>query len=351
MSVMHVKRLAVGVALTLAMAGTSAPLTGTVGPNGAIGGLTARFVDVNGVKARYYEAGQGEPMVLIHGGSTGGSSTANVWSRNIPGLAKRFHVFAVDRLGSGLSGNPANHEYGTPAQVQFIHDFVKALKLGPLHLVGHSAGGAIAFYLAIDHPAMFKTLTIVAHGPQNPPAASGPTRLEAALKKCPDQTVYDGLKCRVEALAWTPTTFDAEYWEADTFMATQPKSKEARTKVAAAQRDPQYAQQNAAYRERAWNRVRNDGALQLPVLMYAGKNDVLDWGVDEPVSMLRGVLGLFDIIGARNANVSMIVVNEGGHFMYREHPEKFNNDLISFVDFWKNRPAGGSKTQHLSLAR
>jgi hypothetical protein len=47
----------------------------------------------------------------------------------------------------------------------------------------------------------------------------------------------------------------------------------------------------------------------------------------------------------------MIVVNAGGHFMYREHPEKFNNDLIGFIDLWKNRPAGGSKTQHLSLVR
>jgi len=39
----------------------------------------------------------------------------------------------------------------------------------------------------------------------------------------------------------------------------------------------------------------------------------------------------------------MIVVNEGGHFMYREHPDTFNADLLAFVDFWKNRPAGGSK--------
>ena len=78
------------------------------GPDGSIGGLKAKFVDVKGVKTRYYDEGQGEPMVLIHGGSTAGSSTANVWSRNIPGLAKRFHVYAVDRLGSGLTGNPLN---------------------------------------------------------------------------------------------------------------------------------------------------------------------------------------------------------------------------------------------------
>jgi hypothetical protein len=59
----------------------------TANPDGAIGSLKAKFADVKGVKARYYEAGKGDPMVMIHGGFWASSSTANVWSRNIPGLA------------------------------------------------------------------------------------------------------------------------------------------------------------------------------------------------------------------------------------------------------------------------
>ena len=57
-------------------------------------------------RTRYYDAGQGDPIVMIHGGFTAGSSTANVFSRNIPALAKRFRVIAPDRLGCGLTGNP-----------------------------------------------------------------------------------------------------------------------------------------------------------------------------------------------------------------------------------------------------
>ena len=308
------------------------------GPDGSIGGLKAKFIDVAGVKTRYYELGQGEPMVLVHGGSTAGSSTANVWSRNVPGLAKRFRVFAVDRLGSGLTGNPLKDiDYATQGQVEHIYQFIRTLKLGQMHLVGHSAGGAIAFYLAIDHPGIVKTLTIVAHGPENPPAVDGPTRLEPELKKCPDQTTYAGLRCRVEKLAWTPTTFDAEYWEADEHMATQPKSKEARAKVVAGAGEPLRSQM-PAYRQQMWDKVRNDGVLQMPVLMFAGKQDVLDWGVDEPTAKLRGELGLFDILGARNPKVKMIVYNEAGHFPYREHVDQFNRDLIDFIDFWGHRP-------------
>lgn len=313
--------------------------------DGSIGGLKAKFVDVNGVKARYYEAGQGEPMVLIHGGSTGGSSTANVWSRNLPGLAKRFHVFAIDRLGSGLSGNPADHDYSNPAQVEFVYQFIKTMKLSQIHLVGHSAGGAVALYTAIEHPELFKTLTIVAHGPENPPAADGDTKLQPELLKCPNQEVYEGLKCRVEKLAWGGNTFDKEYWDADIQMATTAKSKEARAQVSEAQKNPEYAKRNAAYRQKAWDRIKAGALGQMPVLIYSGKQDVLDWGVNEPAAMMRGELGLFDILGTKNRNVQMIIVNEGGHFMYREHPELFNADLISFVDFWNRQAAAKKGTQ------
>ena len=331
---------AMAVALVLGGAATAAAQ-----PDGSIGGLKAKFVDVNGVKARYYEAGAGEPMLLIHGGSTGGSSTANVWSRNMTGLAKRFHVFAIDRLGSGLSGNPANHDYGNAAQVEFVYGFIKAMKLSQIHIVGHSAGGAVALYTAIEHPDLFKTLTIVAHGPENPPATDGDTKLNPELLKCPNQDVYEGLKCRVEKLAWGGNTFDKEYWDADIQMATTAKSKEARAKVAEAQRNPDYAKQGPAYRAKAWDRIKSGVLGQMPVLIYSGKQDVLDWGVNEPAAMMRGELGLFDILGTKNRNVQMIIVNEGGHFMYREHPELFNADLINFVDFWNRQNATKKGTQ------
>jgi hypothetical protein len=71
-------------ALFVILGGQAAASAATNDP-ASIQGLTSKFVDVKGVRTRYYEMGQGEPMVLIHGGSTAGSSTANVWSRNIPG--------------------------------------------------------------------------------------------------------------------------------------------------------------------------------------------------------------------------------------------------------------------------
>jgi 2-hydroxy-6-oxonona-2,4-dienedioate hydrolase len=331
-------RMALGLAAALGLAGggmTAAQAEEKPDPRSEIGGLHSKFVDVNGVKARYYEAGAGEPMVMIHGGFTAGSSTANVFSRNIAGLAKRFHVFAVDRLASGMSGNPLkDDDYTYQGDVDFVYGFIQELKLGPVHLVGHSAGGAIALYLAIEHPDVAKTLTILAMGPENPsPAPENKTRLD--LSKCPDQAQYEGLQCRVAMLAWLPNTFDDEYWSADRYMATLAKSQEARAKLnAGAGRSFDFP----AFKQKMLDKVREEGTLQMPVLLVAGKNDVLDWGVNDETAKLRGEMGLFEAIAAKNTKVQMIVITNGGHFMYREHPDEFNAYLSTFIDTWEKYP-------------
>ena len=100
-----------------------------------------------------------------------------------------------------------------------------------------------------------------------------------------------------------------------------------------------------------WDRVRNEGVLQMPVLLYAGKDDILDWGAGDPAARLQGELGLFDIIGARNKRVQMIVMNDAGHFMYREHPEVFIHDVAGFIDYWTRQPAGTARVEAPKAAR
>lgn len=304
-------------------------------PQSEIGGLKSKYVEVNGVKARYYEAGQGEPLVMVHGGFTAGSSTANVFSRNIPSLAKHFHVYAVDRLASGMSGNPTSDaQYSYQGDVDFVYNFIQTLKLGKVHLVGHSAGGAIVLYLSIEHPDIVRTLTILAVGPENPPQPQ--TKLANMLKKCPDQSQYAGLKCRVTELAWLPTTFDDEYWKADEYMAGLAKSKEARDKLRSGVGESQKAA--AAYRDKMLDRITAEGKLQMPVLMVAGKDDVLDWGENDATAQLKGEWALYDIISEKNTRAQFFVFNNAGHFMYREHPVEFDALLVTWLDYWKSNP-------------
>ena len=71
----------------------------------------SKFVDVNGIRTRYFEAGQGEAMVLVHGAQFGRAAGASHnWMPIFPSLAKHFHVYALDKLGMGLTDNPKSDE-------------------------------------------------------------------------------------------------------------------------------------------------------------------------------------------------------------------------------------------------
>jgi 2-hydroxy-6-oxonona-2,4-dienedioate hydrolase len=302
-----------------------------------IDGLKSKFIDVGGVHTRYYEEGRGEPIVLIHGGFIAGSSTANVWSRNVHGLAKKYRVIAIDRRASGMSGNPVDdgkYDYNYQGDVEFIYDFIKTMKLGRVNLVGHSYGGAIAFFTAALHPDVVKTVTIVARGPAN---GYRGTRLDEPLAKCGDDASFEGMQCRARLLGWLPTTFDDAYWKADSYMAWLPKSVEARKKMAAGAGEPARTKDFPDWRANIWESVKKGDAVQMPVLMFGGKQDEMDWSKDEQSSSMKGLLSLHDIITTKNPNVKLIIYSNAGHFMYREYPDQFNADLSGFIDYWNSK--------------
>ena len=101
-----------------------------------------KFIDVNGIATRYFEAGQGEPVVLVHGGQFGWFNCATDWDLNFDGLANDFRVFALDRIGQGHSDNPRDpSEYLLGTASQHLYDFMQAVGLERAHLIGHSRGG------------------------------------------------------------------------------------------------------------------------------------------------------------------------------------------------------------------
>ncbi|MEW5982604.1 MAG: alpha/beta hydrolase [Acidobacteriota bacterium] len=325
-----------GVSTLLAGSGTaSGQAAGDQG--GSIDALVSKFVDVGGVQTRYYDYGAGEPIVLVHGGSMGGASTANNFSRNIPGLAKRFRVIALDRITQGMTGNPkADEDYTNRGVVKHLHQFILTMKLGQIHLVGHSSGGSIVTNLAAEHPEIIRTLTVVTRGAPN---EDGPRKFAAILAKCPPDTAsYEHRKCRLLALGHTPETFSGNYADIDEYMGNLPKSVEGRRRMAAinARRPGWLAELNSAYRDEIEEKLRA-GILQMPILIYGAKQDTLAWSEQHPHAMMKGELSFFDLVGAKNQKVELVIINEAGHFPYREHPAQFNADLMQFIDFWTGR--------------
>jgi 2-hydroxy-6-oxonona-2,4-dienedioate hydrolase len=293
--------------------------------DGAIAGLTPKFIDVNGVTTRYYEAGEGEPLILVHGEGWSGHSSANTWSKTIPGLAKRFHVFAPDKLGSGMTGNPPDDkDYNIQGEIEHMLAFIKVMKLDKVHLVGQSRGGGLVFFLAVAHPEMVKTLVIV---DTLTAAPKGPNDHEETLGKCRHQPSWEAWKCRLQALSYRPeVAFDDELFDAGRYMASLPKSHETRAKRKAGAGEP-LRSQFKAWKKTVHARIESEAVLQMPVLIYWGRND--------PSALLARGLALFDVIARKNPRVRMFTVNDAGHFHYREYPDEFNDNVINFIDYWE----------------
>jgi pimeloyl-ACP methyl ester carboxylesterase len=128
-------------------------------------GLKRRVIQVGDHQVVYSEGGHGEPVVLLHGFG----ASADSWNRFAKPLTKRYHVIAPDLPGWGASTRIEAASYGYPAQMERLHQFLSQLKLGRVHLVGHSMGGFIASAYAARYPDEVITLGLIApHGMAEP---------------------------------------------------------------------------------------------------------------------------------------------------------------------------------------
>lgn len=124
----------------------------------------AKFVDVNGIRTRYFEAGSGPPLVLVHGGQAGGyNNHARKWEAAFPRLTRKFRVIALDRLGQGETDNLSPEDYPNyyALDPRHLEGFIDALGLKAITLVGHSQGGWPVMRVALDRPDLVRCLVNV----------------------------------------------------------------------------------------------------------------------------------------------------------------------------------------------
>ncbi len=115
-----------------------------------------RTLTVGGLKVRYVEAGEGEPVVLVHGLG----SALNTWNGNIDALAERSRVVALDLPGHGLSDIP-RAPYTVESGAKFLVDFIDAMGMKSASLVGNSMGGLLSLKLALGWPEKVNRLVLV----------------------------------------------------------------------------------------------------------------------------------------------------------------------------------------------
>ena len=121
---------------------------------------SGRSVDVNGAALYYEEQGEGDPLILIHGGL--GSSAR--WQAVLPHLVDGFRVITPDSRGHGRSTNPAG-ELSYPLIAEDVAALIAALGLERPVVGGWSDGGQVALELGARHPGVAGGLIVGAAYP------------------------------------------------------------------------------------------------------------------------------------------------------------------------------------------
>ena len=118
-------------------------------------------ITLNNAEIYYETAGKGQMVLFIHGL---GSSVRD-WETQIPVFSKSFQTVAFDLRGHGQSQKPQG-PYSMSLFASDAAGLIKSLGGAPVHVVGISLGGMVAFQLAVNHPELVKSLTIVNSGPE-----------------------------------------------------------------------------------------------------------------------------------------------------------------------------------------
>lgn len=118
-----------------------------------------RDVTASGVRLRVSEAGDGPPVLFLHGLF----ADRTTWGRVMGGLSDRFRLIAPDLPGFGESEKPpaSRFGYGVDAFSEAICDLYAALEVGRAAVVGHGLGGGVALALAARHPELVSRLVLI----------------------------------------------------------------------------------------------------------------------------------------------------------------------------------------------
>lgn len=255
----------------------------------------------------YYEKGEGQPIVLVHGIG----QSLYCWHKNIDCLAKNgYRVIALDLPGYGYSTQP-NIYYTVEENTCMLKAFLDALGIKKAHFAGFSTGALSILLLAELYPKMVEKLILISPGGPNETYPFVMRALTTKLGQC------------VFRLSFSETTLEKVL--KDMFF------------------DKTHVTQNMVeqyYEPFKKKRVRDTLIMCMmhfddifnDAFMHAVKKDVLIFsGVNDPIHSKK-IAQRFEIIpGSRH-----IRIRNCGHFVNEEKPDRFNSEAIMFL--------GGSET-------
>jgi epoxide hydrolase 4 len=134
------------------------PETTTIGEGDLAVELSHHFAEVDGCRLHYVAAGEGKPILFLHGFP----QFWFLWRRQLADLGRDHAVFAADMRGYNRSSKPEEPQaYRMRHLLADIRGLIEQLDVGPLTLVGHDWGGIVSWALALKHPELLDRLVVI----------------------------------------------------------------------------------------------------------------------------------------------------------------------------------------------
>jgi esterase len=265
----------------------------------------------NGVELHYFERGQGEPVILLHGGQ----ADYRAWQPQIDALSPRYRVIAYSRRYHYPNRNPLNTtNHSALIDALDLAALIKSLNLGRVHLIGTSYGAFTAMAFALNEPHLVRSM-VLAEPPVHQWIADRPrgrALFDEFLNSVhhPARRLFEA-RDDTAAMRFLIDAFDGK----GTFDA-MPEERRAVVMANAA-----FFKATTASAEPFPNlpkdRVRQ---LRMPVLVIQGANtDALHAMVTEEVASVF-------------PNASRATIPDAGHGSPRQNPQAFNAAVLEFLN-------------------
>jgi len=254
-------------------------------------------IQVNNINLYYEVDGEGQSLLFIHGL---GSSTQD-WDLQIKEFSKSYQVITFDLRGHGQSDKPSG-PYSLPMFATDTAGLLKLLDVKSAHVVGLSLGGGIAFQLAIDYPALVKTMVIVNSAP------------ELVVRTFKDRM---GVWQRFAIVRLLGMRKMGEVLSKRLFPKDEHESLRTIFVESWAKNDPR-AYQDAMRAMVGWSVTDKLGSINCPVLVITADQDYTPVAIKEEYTKLI-------------PNAKLIIIPDAHHATPVEQPEKFNAVLMDFL--------------------
>jgi pimeloyl-ACP methyl ester carboxylesterase len=260
------------------------------------------YVDVEGARLYYEQAGQGDPLVLIHGGFL----DRRMWDGQFEFFARRNRVIRYDVRAHGLSRTDSM-EY---ADHEDLRDLMAALDVPRATLVGLSMGGQIAIDFALSFPEMTEALVLVGPGMSGYPFDN--EQLEAYLNELTAAFESGGFPAAFEVFT--------RYW------CDGPEREPSQVDPAVREK----VLMMLAGSEERWRYWDLGRQLDPPAIGRLAEIDVPTLALVGSIDM-SDIHSIVDLIAEQVPGARKAVIRDVAHMVNMEKPDEFNRLVLEFL--------------------